>query len=75
MRPGRLNFLVPEPERDHGRVHTGLQQLHGAGMAEYVECDVFSAEGRAALCCAGDVLTQETVDRIGTEKMATSGGQ
>jgi hypothetical protein len=40
----RFDVLVTEPEGDDGRIHTGVQQPHGRGVAQDVERDRLTAQ-------------------------------
>ena len=67
---GGVDGLVPQPERDHGLLHAGVQQVHRRGVPQAVERDVFLLEGGAALAGDRDVLFQKTINTVGAQSSA-----
>ena len=71
----RLGGLVPEPERDHGAIHTVVQKVHRYGMSAHMRRDLFPFERRAIRGSQMAVFREATLDRIATESAATDAGK
>ena len=64
---GRSDVGVAEPERDHCRVDAAVEQVHGAGVPEDVRVDLIGMDRRVQRCGGPGVLSDETLDGVGTE--------
>lgn len=47
-----FHAFMTQPKRDQGRIHTCLQELHGAGVTQYVRRDLPVGQ-RRAVCARG----------------------
>lgn len=70
-----LDGFMPEPERDDGGIHPGMQQVHGRCVPQAVECDVFLLERGADFAGRGQVLFQKASDGIGAQLPAAHAGE
>ncbi len=67
--------FVPEPEGDDGGVHSAVQHLHGARMAEHMGCDRLATERGAGGLSCDRMVADEQLDRVGAEPSASTGGK
>ena len=63
--------FMPEPNRDHGAIDAGLQQLHGCGVSKNMRTNVFISERRTYLLRSLSVFGHEMLNRVGTESSAS----
>ena len=66
-----LRGLVPEPECNHGAIHTMMKKVHGCGMSADMGGDLLLFERRATPHGQIGVFGEEILDRIATESAAT----
>ena len=63
-----FGLFVAEPERDHGGVDAGVEELHGRSVSEHVGCDGFEAGGVG-------VLLDEPFDGVAAHADTGAGGE
>ena len=64
---------MAEPERDHGCLDTGFDELHCCAVAQRVGCHVAGGPCRAIEAGGGDVAVDEIANGVGVEWSASSG--
>ncbi len=71
----RLHGLVPQPERDHGAIHTMVKKVHGCGVATDMRGDSLPFERRATPRGQMGVFCEKTLDRIAAESATANAGK
>jgi len=72
---GGADLLVPEPERDHGRVDAGVEESHRGGVSQDVWCDRLGPERRACRGGVRRVFREPVLDGVCAERPAGGGGE
>jgi hypothetical protein len=66
---------VPQPESDHGAVHTVVKKVHGCGVAADMRGYSLPFERGTGLCSKMGVLGDEMLDRITAKSVSTDAGK
>jgi len=66
---------VPQPECDHGAIHTMVKKVHGCGVPTDVRADLLPLERRATWRGQMGVFGEEALNRITAESAAADAGK
>ncbi|HLI33082.1 MAG TPA: hypothetical protein VKU89_10150 [Solirubrobacteraceae bacterium] len=72
---GGVHPLVAEPQRDHGSLDAGVQELHRGGVSERVQRHVLGLEGRAAIAGSGEMLGETALQPVAAQPPAAAVGE
>ena len=65
----KVTHIMAQPERDDRGVHTGLEELHGAGVAQNVRRDPFVVQRGAVPLSDDAVPAYQALDGVGAERL------